>query len=87
VTKDSSGSWQPRVYPEMNLPTGLALENRVVIAPNVYRRKFQNAIAYVNLSDASTSIPLPSGTWKNSLGSTIKSPLVLGSFSGLTVYQ
>ena len=86
-TKDASGAWQPRIYPEMNLPLGLALENRVAISPNVYRRKFQHAVAYVNLSDISTSIALPAGAWKNSLGRTIKSPLVLGSFSGLTVYQ
>ena len=86
VTKDSSGRWQPRVYPEMNLPLGQPREGRQQISLNVYRRTFTQAIAYVNLSDVQVSIPLPVGTWTNSLGQTVSAPLVLPSFSGLTVY-
>ena len=62
VMKDSSGLWQPRVYPEMNLPLGQPLEERQQISPNVYRRSFEHAIAYVNLSDSVVSISLPPGT-------------------------
>jgi hypothetical protein len=78
--------WQPRVYPEMNLTLGLPTEDRQQISPNVYRRTFEKAIAYVNLSDNEASIKLPSGTFKNSLGQTVSSPLTLSAFSGLTVY-
>ena len=87
VTKDLSGNWQPRIYPEMQLALGQPLEERKQISPNVYRRTFEHAIAYVNLSDSAVSIKLPSGTFKNSLGQQISSPLTVASFSGLTVYQ
>ena len=91
ITKDNSsacsgGCWQPRVYPEMNLALGLPLETRQQIMTNVYRRIFEQAIAYVNLSDSQVSINLPPGTYKNSLGQVVSSPLTLSSFSGLTVY-
>jgi hypothetical protein len=86
VKKDSSGNWQPRTYPEQNLALGNATETRQQTSPNVYRRTFQNAIAYVNLSDGQVSIALPAGSWKNSLGQAVASPLTLPSFSGLTVY-
>jgi hypothetical protein len=86
VEKDSSGNWQPRTYPEQNLALGNATETRQQTSPNVYRRTFQNAIAYVNLSDGQVSIALPAGSWKNSLGQAVASPLTLPSFSGLTVY-
>ena len=86
VTQDSSGLWQPRVYPEMNLGLGQPLEERQQISPNVYRRTFAQAIAYVNLSDSQVSINLPAGTYKNSLGQAVSSPLALPSFSGLTVF-
>jgi hypothetical protein len=82
---NSSGQWQPRVIPEMTLPLGNALETRQQISPNVYRRSFTQGIAYVNLSDSQVSIPLPAGTYKNSLGQAVNSPLILSSFSGLTV--
>jgi Hypothetical glycosyl hydrolase family 15 len=87
VMKDSSGLWQPRVYPEMNLPLGQPLEERQQISPNVYRRRFEHAIAYVNLSDSVVSISLPPGINTNSLGQAVISPLTLASFSGLTVYH
>ena len=87
VTQDSTGLWQPRTYPEMNLPLGQPLEERQQISPNVYRRSFEHAIAYVNLSDSAVSISLPSGTHTNSLGQAVISPLTLASFSGLTVYH
>jgi hypothetical protein len=89
VTKDSSGNWVPRTYPEMNLVLGQPTEVATQQSPNVWRRNFTNAIAYVNLSDASVSIPLPStgGPYRNSLGQTVNSPLTLASFSGLTVYK
>ena len=86
VTKDGSGNWQPRTYPEMPLLLNGALETRQQIATNVYRRKFTKAIAYVNIGDSSTQITLPAGVWKNSLGQVVGSPLTLASFSGLTVY-
>jgi hypothetical protein len=87
VTQDSTGLWQPRTYPEMNLPLGQPLEERQQISPNVYRRSFEHAIAYVNLSDSAVSISLPPGTNTNSLGQAVVSPLSLASFSGLTVYH
>jgi hypothetical protein len=73
----------------MNLVLGQPTEVATQQSPNVWRRNFTNAIAYVNLSDASVSIPLPStgGPYRNSLGQTVNSPLTLASFSGLTVYK
>ena len=92
VTKDNSnnctgGCWQPRTYPEQNLDQGQPIENRVEIQTNVWRRTFKNSIAYVNLSDNSVSIMLPTGTWRNSFGQVISSPLTLTSFNGLTIYR
>jgi hypothetical protein len=89
LTKDASGNWVPETYPEMSLALGQPTEVATQQSPNVWRRTFTNAIAYVNLSDAAVSIPLPStgGPYKNSLGQTVYSPLTLGSFSGLTVYK
>ena len=88
VMKDSTGLWQPRRYPVMNLPLGQPLEGRQQISPNVYRRTFEQAIAYVNLSDSPISINLPPGAnYKNSLGQAISSRLTVASFSGLTVYH
>lgn len=88
VMKDATGLWQPRTFPEMNLPLGQPLEERQQISPNVYRRTFEQAIAYVNLSDNPISINLPPGAnYKNSLGQAISSPLTVASFSGLTVYR
>jgi hypothetical protein len=91
ITKDNStvcsgGCWQPRVSPEMNLALGQPQETTQQIAPNVYRRTYAQAIAYVNLSDSQVSINLPGGTYTNSLGQAVSSPLTLSSFSGLTVY-
>lgn len=88
ATKDAAGNWVPRKYPEMDLTIGNPLELAVETSPFVYRRNFENAIAYVNISDVAVSIALPAGnTYKNSLGQNVTSPLVLGSFSGLTVYK
>jgi hypothetical protein len=89
VTKDSSRNWVPMKYPEMSLVLGHPTEVATEMAPNVWRRDFTGAIAYVNLSDAPVNIPLPStgGPFKNSLGQAVDSPLTLGSFSGLTVYK
>ena len=71
----------------MNLPLGQPLEERQQISLNVYRRSFEHATAYVNLSDSVVSINLPPGTHTNSLGQAVISPLTLASFSGLTVYH
>jgi hypothetical protein len=88
VTLDSSGMWVPANFPEMDLALGNALENAVEFQPNVFRRTFEQAIAYVNMSDGTVSINLPTGSaYKNSLGQPVASPLVLPSFSGLTVYR
>ena len=88
VTKDSSGYWQPEKYPEMDLPLGQPLEVAVEFSPGVYRRTFEQAIAYVNISDDSIAITLPTdNSYRNSLGQTVNSPLTLRSFSGLTVYK
>jgi hypothetical protein len=87
VVKDDSGMYQPSTYPEMDLPLGEPLEEYQEIAPDVLCRSFENATAYVNLSDNVTSIALASGTNTNSRGETVASPLSLGSFSGLTVYH
>jgi hypothetical protein len=62
VTKDSSGNWQPEKYPEMELPLGQPLEVAVEFSPGVYRRTFEQAIAYVNISDNSIAINLPMDT-------------------------
>lgn len=87
INKNATGLWVPKVYPEMTLALGLPSETRTLIAANVYRRKFAKATAYVNLSDASITIPLSAGTNKNSLGAAIASPLTLGSFKGLTIFH
>jgi hypothetical protein len=84
---DAPGMWVPEVYPEMTLALGKPLEERTQISSNVYRRKFEKAIAYVNLSDGAVTINLPTGTYTNSLGQAINSPLTLSSFGGLTVYK
>jgi hypothetical protein len=84
VTKN----WQPEKYPEMDRPLGQPLEVAVEFSPGVYRRAFQHAIAYVNISDNSIAINLPTdSTYQNSLGQLVNSPLTLRSFSGLTVYK
>lgn len=89
VTKDPSESWRPEIYPEMNLYVGEPTEVATQQATNVWRRDFTQAIAYVNLSDASVNITLPivGRPFKNSLGQTVTSPLTLPSFTGLTVYK
>jgi hypothetical protein len=88
VTKDSSGKWQPEKYPEMDLSLGRPLEVAVEFSPGVYRRTFERAIAYVNISDNSIAVNLPMGnSYQDSLGETVNSPLTLRSFSGLTVYK
>ena len=72
VTKDSSGNWQPEKYPEMDLPLGQPLEVAVEFSPGVYRRTFEQAIAYVNISDDSIAINLPTdNSYRNSLGQTV----------------
>jgi hypothetical protein len=89
VTKDSSGNWVPMNYPEMSLLVGQPTEVPTQIIPDVWRRDFTGAIAYVNLADAPVSIPLPpaGGRFTNSLGQVVSWPLTLDSFSGLTVYK
>jgi hypothetical protein len=84
---DAGGYWQPEVYPEMMLALGPALGERTQISTNLYRRKFEKATSYVNLSDTKVSITLPESTNKNSLGATVASPLVLDPFNGLTLYH
>lgn len=87
VTQDPTGLWQPRRYPEMDLPLGQPLEPAQEISTNVYSRTFEQAIGYVNLSDGAVSINLPQGpSYKNSVGKSVSSPLTLASFSGLTLY-
>lgn len=87
TTKDASDLWQPAIYPEMNLRLGAPLEDRTTIATNVYRRKFQYATSYVNLSDSSTNVTLTEPINKNSLGANLSSPLAIASFGGITVYH
>lgn len=87
VEKDASGNWVPEVYPEMTLGLGEPIEERTEITGNVYRRKFEKAIAVVNLDDLSASITLPAGNYTNSRGQAISSPLSLPPFSGLTLYK
>jgi hypothetical protein len=79
--------WIPRHYPEMDLDLGAPIENATEVYPNVWRRQFTNAIAYVNFSDGPVSIELPPGAFRTSVGATVTSPMTLGSFAGLTVYQ
>jgi len=88
VTQDSAEMWQPRRYPEMSPSLGRPLELAQEISSSVYRRTFEQAIAYVNLSDSPISINLPLGAYyENSVGQAINSPLTVASFSGLTVYH
>ncbi len=87
ATKDPQGNWVPRNYPEMDVPLGTPTEAATTIQPNVWRRAYTGAIAYVNLSDAAVSITPPAGTYRNSLGQTVATPLVLQNFSGLTLYK
>jgi hypothetical protein len=87
LTKDGSGNWVPMKYPEMDRALGQPTEIATQIASNVWRRDFTGAIAYVNLSDGPTSIPLPAGSYTNSLGQVVGSPVSLSPFSGLTVYK
>lgn len=87
VTK-SGDSWVPRTYPEMFLSLGNPLENTTETSPYVYRRNFEHAIAYMNISDSAVTVNLPAGTlYRNSLGQTLSSTLTLPSFSGITVYK
>jgi hypothetical protein len=87
VTKDASNLWQPASYAEMDLALGAPLEDRTQISTNIYRRRFAQATAYVNLSDSSTNVTLSEPINKNSLGATLSSPLTIPSFSGITVYH
>lgn len=88
VIKDPQAMWQPRKYPEMDLVMGQPVEAATEISPSVFRRSFERAIAYVNISDRPVSIALPPGpTYKNSRGQTVGSPLILESFKGLTLYE
>ncbi len=88
VTIDPTGQWVPRNYPEMDLALGQPLEDATETAPDVFRRRFERAITYVNLSDSPVSIALPAGVaCTNSLGQAVASPLALASFGGLTVYH
>lgn len=89
VTRDPvTGAWVPRIYPEMTKSLGNPLGDRREIRSDVYRREYENALAYVNLSDSSISIDLPQGfEYTNARNERITSPLVLNRFSGLTVYK
>lgn len=87
ILKDAGGLWKPTEYAEMTIPLGAPLEDRTEISTNVFRRRFANATAYVNLSDSSTNVTLTEAINKNSLGTTLTSPLAIGSFGGITVYH
>jgi hypothetical protein len=78
--------WVPAEYPEMFLPLGAPTEEPTQISPNVYRRNYERAVAYVNLSDASTSIDLSNSKLKNSRGIVVAT-ITLKSFSGITLYR
>jgi hypothetical protein len=89
TTKDSAGGWVPRRYPEMDRSVGAATELATELAPDVWRRDYTAALVYVNLGDAAVSLTLPTAgaPFTNALGEVVASPLVLGSFSGLTLYK
>ena len=87
ICKDEDGNWVPEIYPEMTLALGEPLEGRTQISMNLYRRKFQKATAYCNLSDNKVSIILPENTNKNSRGESVVAPLTLDPFRGLTLYH
>ena len=88
ILTKSGDSWVPRTYPEMFLSLGNPLENATETSAYVYRRNFEHAIAYMNISDSTVTVNLPSGTtYRNSLGQALLSTLTLPSFSGLTVYK
>lgn len=87
VTKDTAGNWQPRIYPEMTLSLGAPLGAATESPPNVFQREYEKAIAVVNISDASVTVDLPAGSYKDASGKTIATPLVIASFRGLTVYR
>jgi hypothetical protein len=83
TTTDAAGQWVPANYPEMDLPLGAALEPATQIQPHVYRRRFEHAVAWVNLSDAPVTLP---ASGRNSLEQPIPSPLTLAPFDGITAY-
>ncbi|HEY3065445.1 MAG TPA: hypothetical protein VGL09_06610 [Methylomirabilota bacterium] len=89
ATKDGAGNWVPRRYPEMDIPLGTPTEVAAEQSPNLWRRHFTGAIAYVNLGDGPVNVTLPAAgaPYRNSRGQTVASPLTLASFSGLTVYK
>jgi Hypothetical glycosyl hydrolase family 15 len=79
----------PRRYPEMDVEVGAPIEDATQISPNVWRREFTQAIAYVNISDAPATVTLPTAgaPLHTALGATVNSSLTLESFKGLTIYK
>jgi len=86
VSIDRDGQWVPTEYPEMDAPLGTPTGAATQIRPHVYERTFTTAVAYVNLSDAGTTIDLPAGPWRNSRGEPV-SALTLRPFTGITLYR
>ena len=89
TTKDATGNFVPRRYPEMDRALGAATEAATEVSPNLWRRDFTAALVYVNLGDTAASVTLPSAgaPFTNALGQAVASPLILQSFKGLTVYK
>jgi hypothetical protein len=83
---DSDGQWVPADYPEMDAPLGAPTGTATQIRPHVYQRTLTKAVAYVNLSDTTTTIDLPAQTLKNSRGQTVTT-LSLKPFDGITLYR
>jgi hypothetical protein len=86
VDKDEDGQWVPARYPEMDAPLGAPTGTATQTRPHVYRRTFDTAVAYVNLSDAATTIDLPTGPLTNSRGEPVTT-LTLKPFDGITLYK
>ncbi len=82
---DEFGNWIPEEYPEMFLSLGTPTEAATQTSPNVYRRNFTRAIAYVNLSNQQITINLPR-RMKNSRGGQ-ETRITLDAFDGVTMYN
>ncbi len=85
INIDPDGQWAPTEYPEMDAPLGAPTGPATQVRPHVYQRTFDEAVAYVNLSDTTTTIDLPTNAVTNSRGRTVTT-LTLEPFSGITLY-
>jgi hypothetical protein len=84
----TGGNWVPSNFDYQDRALGNPIDLApVAISPDVWRRRYTCAEAYVNWSSSTVVVtPTPGFTWKNTLGTTF-STISLPSFSGLTVFN